>query len=311
MNPVVMVPLDGAPAAEAALPLAIDLAKRRKGAVRLVGVHAPPAVLLDGETLIGSVIPDDSIRERETAYFADVQARVSATGVNVAADLLDGSVIASLAEYARDLKPEWIVMLSHARGSLARFFLGETATEFVRKSPSPVLLVHPNDAHDDFAKAPTINRVLVPLDGSELAEQMLAPAAALAKTLDVEVELIMALAAVPDMQAIAARHEPGLPGPWDPSSAPKKAELYLEHRADKIRAGSIKVKCRVVPQGDAGHVIVAETKAHPGTVVALATHGRGGFSKMVSGSVADEVVRRTTSPVLVYHPATTKPAAGR
>ena len=177
------------------------------------------------------------------------------------------------------------------------------------KSPSPVLLVHPNDTHDDLTKAPAIHRVLVPLDGSELAEQMLGSAVALAKTLGIEVELVMVLAAVPDMQAIAARHEPGLPGP-DPSSAPKKAELYLEHRADKIRAGSIKVKCSVVPQGDAAHVVVAETNAHPGTVVAIATHGRGGFSKMV-WSVADEVVRRTTSPVLIYHPATTKPAAGR
>ena len=73
MNPVVMVPLDGSPAAEAALPLAIHLAKRANSAVRLVGAHAPPAVLLDGETLIGSVIPDDSIRERETEYFANVQ----------------------------------------------------------------------------------------------------------------------------------------------------------------------------------------------------------------------------------------------
>lgn len=311
MTATVMVPLDGSPAAEAALPWAILLAKRSNSAIRLVGVHAAPAVLLDGETLVGSVIPDDSIRERETEYFANVQKRVSATGVTATAHLLDGSVIASLTEYARDLKPDWIVMLSHARGSLARFFLGETATEFVRKSPSPVLLVHPSDGSGDLAAAPEIRHVLVPLDGTELAEQMLAPATALAKSLDVDVELIMALAAVPDIQAIAARHEQGLPGPWDTSSAPKKAELYLEHHADRIRAGSIKVKCRVVQQGEAADVIVAEAKGLPGTVVALATHSRGGISKMVRGSVADDVVRRTTAPVLVYHPPTAKTAASR
>ena len=311
MTPTVMVPLDGAPAAEAALPWAIFLAKRRNCAVRLVGVHAPPAVLLDGETLVGSVIPDDSIRERESQYFANVQSRVKEAGVDVAADLLDGSVIATLTEYASNLKPAWIVMLSHARGTLARFFLGETATEFVRKSPSPVLLVHPSETAIDLSQPPAINHVLVPLDGSEFAEQILEPATAFAKNCGVDIELIMALEAVPDMQAIAARHEPGMPGPWDPSSAPKKAELYLEHKADRIRAGSVKVKCRVVPHGDATNVIVAEAKAHPGTVVALATHGRGGISRMVWGSVSDEVVRQTTTPVLVYHPPSTKPAAGR
>src|SRR4051812_20464728 len=116
MNPTIMVPLDGSPAAEAAIPWAVYLAKKTGSAVRLVGVHAPPAVLLDGETLVGSVVPDDSIRQRETDYFAGVQARIAADGVAVAADLLDGSVIASLAECGRRLKPSWVVMLSHARG---------------------------------------------------------------------------------------------------------------------------------------------------------------------------------------------------
>jgi nucleotide-binding universal stress UspA family protein len=302
-TPVIMAPLDGSPAAEAALPWAVHLARRSNGAVRLVGVHAPPAVVLDGETLIGSVVPDASIRQRETDYFAQVQDRLKPTGVSVAADLLDGSVITSLAEYARELKPAWIVMLSHARGRLARFFLGETAAEFVRESPSPVLLVHPVDAPVDVASPPDVRHVLVPLDGSELAEKMLEPATEFAKALGVDVTLLMALAAVPDMEAISARHEPGMPGTWDPSAAPAKAQLYLEHKADSIRAKSMKVHCRIAAQGSAADVLVADAKAHPGTVIALATHGRGGLAKLVWGSVADEVVRRTSSPVLVLKPS--------
>ena len=139
---IVMVPLDGSPAAEAALTWATHLAKKLHAELRLVGVHAPPTVLLDGESLVGTVVPDTSVRQRETDYFADVQARLKSIGVPVTADLLDGAVITSLAEYAATLRPAWIVMLSHARGPVARFFLGETATEFVRRSPCPVLLVH-------------------------------------------------------------------------------------------------------------------------------------------------------------------------
>jgi nucleotide-binding universal stress UspA family protein len=302
MNSTIMVPLDGSPAAEAALPWAVHLAKQTRGTIRLVGVHAPPAVLLDGETLIGDVVPDESIRQRETEYFAGVQARIKATGVAVAADLLDGGVITSLAEYARTLKPAWIVMLSHARGSVARFFLGETATEFVRACASPILLVHATTAPVDLEAAPAVRHVLVPLDGSELAERMLEPATAFAKAIGADMSLVIALSAVPDMEAIAARHEPGLPGPGDPSSAPAKAKLYLEHKADRVRAASMKVSCHVAPQGDAADVIVAQANDHPGTVVALATHGRGGLAKMVWGSVADAVVRRTTGPILVMRP---------
>jgi nucleotide-binding universal stress UspA family protein len=264
----------------------------------LVGVHAPPAVLLDGETLIGSVVPDDSIRQREIDYFASTQARLKNEGTAVAADLLDGGVISSLAEYARQVKPAWIVMLSHSRGALARFFLGETAVEFVRQSPSPVLLIHSTDT----PTVPTISRVLIPLDGSELAERIVEPATALAKLADADVTFVMALASVPDIEAIAARHQPGIAGPWDPAVAPEKARLYLEQVADRVRAASVRAHCRVELHASAGEMILREASATPGTVIALTTHGRGGISKLVWGSVTDQVVRHTLSPVLVFRP---------
>jgi nucleotide-binding universal stress UspA family protein len=302
MTATVMAPLDGSPAAEAALPWAVHLAKRVGGGLRLVGVHAPPVVMLDGETLVGSVVPDQSVRQRETDYFADVQARLKSAGVPVSAELLDGGVVPSLAEYTRALKPAWVVMLSHARGAVARFFLGETASEFVRESPSPVLLVHETAAPVDPTAAPDVRHVLVPLDGSELAERMLGPASEFSKAVGADMTLLMALAAVPDMEVIAARHEPGLPGAWDPTTAPAKAELYLRHKADRVRAQSVPADVRVVPQGGAADAIVAEAAGKPGTVVALATHGRGGLSKLVWGSVTDAVVRRTSAPVLVFRP---------
>jgi nucleotide-binding universal stress UspA family protein len=282
MPPTVMVPLDGSPAAEVALPWAALIAKRTNGTVRLVGVHAPPAVLLDGETMVGSIVPDNAIREREAGYFADVQARVQAMGVAVSADLLDGGVVSSLADYARRGKPDWIVMLTHGRGAIARFLLGETATEFVRESPCPVLLVHPAEGPINFSVSPEIKHILIPLDGSELAERMIEPAAALAKAIGADVTFLTVLAAIPEM-------------------VPAKAEQYLEKHSDRLRAQSIRVSSKVVPHGDAADVIVAKS-ADPGTIIALATHGRGGLSKLVWGSVTQEVVRHATAPVLVFKP---------
>lgn len=271
--PVVMVPLDGSPAAEVALPWAIHLAQQTRGDVRLVGVHAPPAVLLDGETL-GTVIPDDSVRQKEVDYFAEVQGRVKAAGVPVAADLLDGGVVTSLAEYAAALRPTWIVMLSHARGAVGRFLFGETATEFVRRSPCPVLLVHEGDA-------PEARHVLVPLDGSPLAERMVRPAGEFARAVAADATLLMAQA--------DARHP-------DPAG-------YLGRQAEAMRTGGLSAEVRIVAEGHAADVIVAAAEARPGTVVALATHGRGGLSKLVWGSVTDQVVHRTRRPVLVFKPS--------
>ncbi|HKB01233.1 MAG TPA: universal stress protein [Gemmataceae bacterium] len=281
MTATVMAPLDGSPAAEAALPWAVHLAKRTNSSLRLVGVHAPPTVMLDGETLVGNVVPDESIRRKEADYFADVQSRLSYAGVPVTAELLDGSVVTSLADYARKLRPTWVVMLSHGRGAVARFFLGETASEFVRSSPCPVLLVHGTSEPVDLTATRDVRHVLVPLDGSELAARMLGPASDFARAVGADVTLLTALAAVPN---------------------PAEAAGYLEDQAKRVRQSGLTVGVRTAPQGGAADAIVAEAAAKPGTVVALTTHGRGGLSKLVWGSVTDAVVRRTPAPALVFRP---------
>jgi nucleotide-binding universal stress UspA family protein len=273
----VMVPLDGSPAAEAAIPWALALAKRTNGSVRLVGVHAPPAVMFDGESMVGSVVPDISVRQKEIDYFADVQARFQSAETPVSAELLDGSVVTSLADYAAQFRPTCVVMLTHARGAMARFWLGETATEFMRRSPCPVLLVHGSETQP----VPDVQHVLVPLDGSPLAEQMLAPAAEFASAFAADVTLLLA-------QADA--HLPDATG-------------YLNRQADALRARVRQVDIQVDAERHAAEAIDTAAKARPGTVIALATHGRGGLSKLVWGSVTDAVVHRTSCPVLVFKPS--------
>jgi len=70
-----------------------------------------------------------------------------------------------------------------------------------------------------------------------------------------------------------------------------------------LRPRGLAVETRVVAEGRAADVIAAAADARPGTVVALATHGRGGLSKLVWGSVTDQVVHRTAHPVLVFKPS--------
>ena len=76
--------------------------------------------MLDGESLQTAVVPDGAIRETETTYLAGVQSRLKNAGVTVTAELVDGGVITSLADYANALKPGWVVMMSHGRGAIAR-----------------------------------------------------------------------------------------------------------------------------------------------------------------------------------------------
>lgn len=301
MLPSVLVPLDGSPEAEQALPWATSLASRTGGAIRLVGVHAPPAVYLDGQTLVGSVTPDEEVRAQEQAYLDEVEQRVRhAHGVSISSDLIDGSVLDALVEQTRIVQPAWTVMTSHARGAIARFFLGSTALEYVRHAPGPVLLLHTtNHEPPDLSHVPTIETVVVPLDGSLVAEQSILPAIALAKLYHARVQVIMVLDAVPEIENIAIRHEPGLPGPWDEAAVHTKAEYYLEHMADRCRAHGLTAHTQLIPHGAASTAIVAAAQGLPNAIIALTTHGRGGLAKLVWGSVTEQIVRHTTTPVLI------------
>jgi nucleotide-binding universal stress UspA family protein len=104
--------------------------------------------------------------------------------------LLDGPVPDAINRYAAATGADLLVMTTHGRGPLARFWLGSVADALVRQASVPILLVPPKGAAPDLAQTPVIRRVLIPLDGSELAEQVLEPALALGAATQTEYTLL-------------------------------------------------------------------------------------------------------------------------
>lgn len=143
-----VVPLDGSPRAEGALPLAAELAGRLGASVHLVQAINPGAALasLTGAGAIAApaspevcqrILSDIETEARD--YLATVAARLAAEGVTVTWAVLEGSpyfVIADATEPG-----DLLVMTSHGRGGIARWVLGSVAEKLVRQAPVPVLLV--------------------------------------------------------------------------------------------------------------------------------------------------------------------------
>ena len=75
---------------------------------------------------------------------------------------------------------------------------------------------------------------------------------------------------------------------------------YLERIAAECPAGTI---VHAVSDMSISRAIIDAASHTSAGALAIATHGRGGFKRMVLGSVADEVIRHTNSPVLVYRPS--------
>jgi nucleotide-binding universal stress UspA family protein len=147
--------------------------------------------------------------------------------------------------------------------------------------------------------------VLVPLDGSAIALEVLASAGALARCSDARIALLRVVQPVP---AVIVNSGLLLVSPLSIPDDPATARLV-----DEAKQQLADVRCTVTEAGRAtveSHVVVADhvaraildfARGHSVDVIAMATHGRG-VSRLVLGSVADKVLRASGLPVLLYRP---------
>ena len=303
----ILVPLDGSRTAEHALPWARSLSRRTGAGVRLARVRRIPPAPIAGEGMT-TYDPDPHayITNEENESMAataetwhDPESETTLTGV-----LLDptDSIAGTLIRYAESVAADLTVMTSRGHGPVSRFLFGSVADEYLRRAPGPTLLVQGDAA---TAPAPTVEpqvgRVVVPLDGSALSEQAVTPALTLFDWYGCEITLLLVLDAVDDLRQLFERGGGSIPHRWDSEAALPVAGEYLQRVADRLRRQASKVRTKVVEHGSAADAILAEA-ADPTTAVALATHGRGGLTRMMFGSVADKVVRGAAGPVMVVRP---------
>ena len=296
-----LVPLDGSSHSERALPVALALARRSVAEVELVYVHEPPPA--PGRAPLYDTRFDAEMREDVRAEFEATAERLrQTTDVPVRATFLDGPVVATLEAHAADRRPELIVMTTHGRGGLSRLWLGSVADALVRRAGVPVLLVRGEGALPGDTAAPVFRHVLVPLDGSPLAEGVLDHAMRLGTPGATTYTLLSVV--VP--RVIAARAYPGKSTRVDHDDLEQRrqeAQTYLDRIATELRRSGATVATHIAVHAQAAAGILEAAAAESVDLVALATRGRGAIPRLVLGSVADKVVRGAETSALVLRPA--------
>ncbi len=299
----VLVPLDGSAFAEQALPWALAISRRAGARLDLMRVH----VLYALADLHAARMPYDPALEAacedQERLYLDGTARELQTVArgSVTATLVHGLGVDGILQEVKTTATDLVVMTTHGRGPVSRFFLGSVADELIRRAPVPVLLVRPHVPADGpasepgLAPEPAVAEVLVPLDGSALAEHALGPATDLARLMDATCTLLRVI-------------RPGPEAPGRPAEETEpEARDYLERIAARLRVQDLQVQTRVATASHAAEAILHENAARTDGVIALATHGRGGVRRMLLGSVADKVIRAGSTPVLVCRPSLRSP----
>jgi nucleotide-binding universal stress UspA family protein len=294
----ILVPLDGSALAEAALPAARAIARLTGARVTLVQAVEPAETLDDvGDPLAGGLAlelqaTDDRIAiyrvvdAHAADYLAGVAGRLAPDGIAARTQVVAGPAAVAIVEAAREA--DLIVMATHGRGGLGRWAIGSVADKVTQGAPAPVLLVRAEQAQPLAAGYP--RRILVPLDGSDLAERALPLAMQLAARAEAEVILTHVVAAPDGPDGDAAEGPLGL--------VREQARAYLHEVSQRLvePGATLHTDVRV---GPAAEGILAAADARRADLIAMSTHGRGGLGRWVYGSIADRIVRSAGVPVLV------------
>jgi nucleotide-binding universal stress UspA family protein len=297
----ILVPLDGSGLSEQALPLAVAIAERAKAKLRLVLVHQLAAVPLSSEGRQLYVSLEMEARKSERAYlkaFSDQLKKQS--GVATTSTTLTGPVAGTLCDYIRDSGVDLVVMTSRGRGGLHRLWLGSVADAVIRGSSVPVLLVRAQENPSPTPVLENLRRILVPLDGSPLAEAILDPAMELASLAEAELMLVQVI------QPLAPPLErPVAPLTFDEeltSLRRNEAGDYLKDLAEECGEAGVKATYSATLGRNVADTILGLAESPTVGLIAIATHGRGGLKRVALGSVADKLVRAAPRPILVYRP---------
>ncbi|MEP6472776.1 MAG: universal stress protein, partial [Gemmatimonadota bacterium] len=188
-----------------------------------------------------------------------------------------------------------VVMSTHAREPVSRFWLGSVADRLSRTIPVPLLLLPQGAGHWGQG----FRRILVTLDGSPLAESALEPACMIGRLFGASLRLVhvvepavsqVDLAGVLGAESVVEMERQGRE--W--------GLTYLSRVAGQLQAAQTEVTTRVISAPTVATGVLSEA-ADGIDLIAIASHGRGGFRRLILGSVADKIIRGSPVPVLLCH----------
>lgn len=320
----ILVPLDGSPRAERALPIAARIARASGGTVVLLHVIPAPSEFGPYQgpaTLPREVVNADSAHA--ATYLSSVAHSHTLTGAETKVAVFSGPVASTILDTAKEQHIDLMIMVSHGATGIKRWMLGSVAQKMARYSPVPVLVLRdggivPASAYPDKTRPLHTIAAAVALDGSQLAEAAILPAARLVAALAAPAQGSLHLTRVVQRPGIDAvlngREHTDL---RQRNQAISEAMDYLCQRADNLRASlgvdlNLAISWSIALDTDVADALirVAEQGSIDGgtcifggcEILALSTHGHSGVQRWVLGSVTERILGHTKLPLLIVRP---------
>lgn len=302
----IMVPLDGTTFSEEALPTAIRLARGSGARLLLARVvdRSVPSILLT--RALAEEPWADTPADRAADYLEDVSARVLAsTGVRTEIAVLAGGVASSLRNEAARAQCDLIVMSTHAHGTIGRVFHSSVADRLARSVACPVLLIRAHGIAPDWSVHRRFLHVLVPLDGTDAAEDALSAAVDIANIDDARLTLLHV--AQPQLVAAQVAAAPFsatyTPDGIEPEAAERMSRDYLFSVAAGLQARRVRpfTDVRLV-NGAPADEIVQFAEENGVDLIVMTTRAQGGLRRRVIGGTTTSVLYYADTAIMLLPP---------
>ena len=306
MYQTILVPLDSSKTAEYALPYARCVARGLQIPIELLAVV--DAVEMTRQISAAEGLFLNSLIEDQTGRLENYLQTIGRNfpGGTVQRKVENGDAADVIIESAAADPGTLIAMATHGRSGLNRWLVGSVAEKVLRGSSNSLLLVRASDAPVSW-NIGAFKSVIVPLDGSELAETVLPAAAAIANSLDPEIVLLRIYAMPYAAQSSGEGFFDNTQLDAFITSLKSESLEYLEGKIAALRKAGVKSIRTLARQGLPADEIISCARETPNSLLAMCTHGRSGLKRWVLGSVTETVVRHSTNPVLVVRPQWAKP----
>ncbi len=295
----ILVPLDGSPVAEQSLPTAARIARATGAALHLVHVHVEASanpIFVNGLPVVDAEL-HSLAAEHERVYLEQAAASVAGGGLQPIVTQLTGPVVKTITSYARDIHAGLVVLTTHGRSGFDRLWLGSVAEALARVSTTPLLLLRPGEAQS--GDTPTFRHVLVPLDGSERAQEAIALAVALARIDDGQVTLLRVVDTLP-VPELLPFHERFRRDEAVVAQEEATATSYLQGLVGTVAPPD--TQTLVLKADQPARAILEAARERAVDLVVMATQGHGATRGVTLSRVTDKVLRGISGPLLVMRP---------
>lgn len=302
----ILVPLDGSSTAETIIPYALSLAQDFDSSITLLHVAKQRGNEPVNEELLFNQDTHAEIKANAGNYLAEVVGGLRKQGAPVKSVVAYGSIAERIASFSQKNRYDLIAMSTRGHSGINQWVYGSVASRVVHSARTPVLLVKPSVEIETPKENARFKKILVPLDGSNLAEGVLPTVKILGTNTGYEVTLVRVVSPI---SLVSKVREMAVAFSHHYATALNNVEKhYQESAADYLNAIKWELMIEgltpevMVSEGEPAEQIIALSRNTERPLIVMATHGRTGISRSVMGSVADRVLRSCSNPVLLIRP---------